>query len=486
MKKLFSIILVVLMLFALIPEKLFAASSEGYFVVTAYYSPLPNQKYYLKGNYKDEIRLNGRWIAWASGKKVFSGMLAAPKSYKFGTKIKLEWLWIGSVEDRGGAIVNAGNRGYSSDRIDVWMWYGDEWLRRALYWGKRKVKWVIVSSSNKTTLNYNNIPSPLWATNWLVTTPSIFYKSIWKKSSKEDIKSLKNFLSSIWVYKWEINDIYSNDLISYVYDFQIKSRILQKWDVQGAWYWGKKTRAQFLEQYRIWELEFDQENKSLENTKNVTLNLDKELIFTKTVKTNSEVKELQNILLKLELYNWEINWDYKTIQKIILNYQLDKKIITSVDTLGSWYYWPKTREVLYYDYTIYKEYLNKIKKIKIELSELQDESLQKAEKKILDLGSLAHWNISPKVRELQILLKDLGYFDNKDTAIYWNVTKNAIIEFQLDNDVISKDTDLGAGNFWPATKMNLIQTLSERYYEELVEKKNYDEEIITKIKNQVL
>ena len=35
-------------------------AEERYFVVTAYYSPLPDQKYYLKGNYEAEIRLNGR------------------------------------------------------------------------------------------------------------------------------------------------------------------------------------------------------------------------------------------------------------------------------------------------------------------------------------------------------------------------------------------------------------------------------------------
>jgi hypothetical protein len=34
--------------------------------------------------------------------------------------------------------------------------------------------------------------------------------------------------------------------------------------------------------------------------------------------------------------------------------------------------------------------------------------------------------------------------------------------------------------------MNLIQTLSDKYYDELFKKKNYDEEIIVKIKNQVL
>jgi hypothetical protein len=33
---------------------------ETFFVVTAYYSPLPDQKYYLRGNYEDEVILNGR------------------------------------------------------------------------------------------------------------------------------------------------------------------------------------------------------------------------------------------------------------------------------------------------------------------------------------------------------------------------------------------------------------------------------------------
>jgi len=37
-----------------------ATQEDNYFVVTAYYSPLPDQEYYLTGNYEDEIILNGR------------------------------------------------------------------------------------------------------------------------------------------------------------------------------------------------------------------------------------------------------------------------------------------------------------------------------------------------------------------------------------------------------------------------------------------
>jgi hypothetical protein len=57
MKKIFSLLIIISLLIINYPLKAIA-SNEGYFVVTAYYSPLSDQKYYLKGNYKDEIRLN--------------------------------------------------------------------------------------------------------------------------------------------------------------------------------------------------------------------------------------------------------------------------------------------------------------------------------------------------------------------------------------------------------------------------------------------
>jgi hypothetical protein len=60
------------------------------FIVTAYYSPLPNQSFYLKGSYEADIRLNGNGTHGASGKEVYPGMIAAPKTYAFGTQVYLE------------------------------------------------------------------------------------------------------------------------------------------------------------------------------------------------------------------------------------------------------------------------------------------------------------------------------------------------------------------------------------------------------------
>ncbi len=68
----------------------YATSIPREFIVTAYYSPLPNQNFYLKGNYEAEKILNGNGTNGASGKPVFVGMIAAPKTYAFGTHIDFE------------------------------------------------------------------------------------------------------------------------------------------------------------------------------------------------------------------------------------------------------------------------------------------------------------------------------------------------------------------------------------------------------------
>jgi 3D (Asp-Asp-Asp) domain-containing protein len=461
--------------------------------VTAYYSPLPDQKYYLKWNYKDEIRLNGRWIAWASWKRVYSGMLAAPKNYKFGTKIYLEWLWIGSVEDRGWAIVNAGNRGYKSDRIDVWMWYGDEWLARALYWGKRKVKWSIVSSYNKETIDYKNIPAPAWVFNSLEQTPNIFYKSIWKKSNKNDIYDLKLFLHDNNFYNWEVNYEYTYDLITLIHEFQLKHKLVSKDEILWAGYWWKKTREKFLEEYRLWKLETKNNdnviveyNDNIESSKelynNVLLKWDIKYIFNNPVKSIVHIAELQNVMKELEIYSWEVDWKYDSIQEVLLQYQLENNLIVNKDSLWAWYYGPKTRKTLYQDYIEYLDYKEKLKKAENNVSQIKDISYNQAETKIKELWNLSIWNVSPQVRDLQLILKHFWYFDDKDTAIFWNKTKQAIISMQLDREIITNKNSIWAWVYWPNTKKELIKLLSEYYFQEEFNKLNLDEKIISDLK----
>lgn len=123
------------------------SSSIRNFYVTAYYSPVLWQNRYTTWTYFGDVKLNWSWKSTASWKKVFAWLIAAPKNYEFWTKIKLEWLWVWIVEDRWWSIKNSSKSGFDYDRIDVWMWYWDEWLTKALKWWKRKVTWKIITDS---------------------------------------------------------------------------------------------------------------------------------------------------------------------------------------------------------------------------------------------------------------------------------------------------------------------------------------------------
>ena len=110
---------------------------EQTFIVTAYYSPQTGQMFYTKESLAAEKVLQGEWFAGACGKGVFNGMLAGPSTYPFGAMIYFSWFGIGEIADRGGAIVPAGERGHDYDRIDIRMGKGEEWLIRALTFGKK-------------------------------------------------------------------------------------------------------------------------------------------------------------------------------------------------------------------------------------------------------------------------------------------------------------------------------------------------------------
>jgi len=97
------------------------------------------------GTLAKEKRLQGNGTHGASRKPVFDGMMAAPAKYAFGTKIQINGKTY-TVEDRGGAIVPAGKRGYAYDRLDIWMGHGDAGRLAANQWGKRTVRGCILNS----------------------------------------------------------------------------------------------------------------------------------------------------------------------------------------------------------------------------------------------------------------------------------------------------------------------------------------------------
>ena len=270
-------------------------STDTKFVVTAYYSPLPGQKKYSTWSYWWDIRLNGQGTHGASWAAVHEWFLAAPKNYPFGTKIYLDGIGIWIVEDRGGAIVNAGSRGHSYDRIDVWMWYGDAWLTRALNWWKRTVDGKILWEDAELIVNFQTSAAAEYYN--LTVNPN---------SSKADIKQLQELLKKIWYYNWEIDGKYTSvekPLIEYQ---KIAWIIVDKESWWAGYFWEKTFLA--IQKDLNWELKKAEEWNIVAEEKVVAITREEiseedetiEIFEEKEILTNAEKSELRSISKKLE------------------------------------------------------------------------------------------------------------------------------------------------------------------------------------------
>lgn len=198
MKKLLSLLFAIVLLLGFVNAFDTSNCEERIFTVTAYYSPESNQTFYYKPSFQQEVVLNGEWYTGASGKKVFNGMLAAPATYEFGSMIYFPELGVGEIADRGGAIVLSGERGQHADRIDIWMGRGEEWLIRALTFGKKTMTgYLCTSSVSKKNLNVGlNMDA--------ITTPKYFFDAAIRiqslKAGRKDIRvwTLQKYLNKLW------------------------------------------------------------------------------------------------------------------------------------------------------------------------------------------------------------------------------------------------------------------------------------------------
>ncbi len=437
-----------------------AENEETYFIVTAYYSPLPNQDFYLKWDYEKEVFLNGQWIKWASGKAVFPWMLAAPKNYSFGTKIYLDWIWVWVVEDRGGAIVQAGERNYEYDRIDVWMWYWQEGLIKALNWGKRKVKGYVVDSSLKTTISLTG-GNKIETKKAQVKIISIYEKSIGLDSSKEDIKELQTLLQWSWFYKWKIDGIYNNEVVNIILNFQKENNIIKDTSEIWAWYWGAKTRSLFAKKYK------DKKNAPQEIIRKDVEN-DEVSLFNTYIAPESEKEKivlLQNFFKEIGQYKGEATGKYSDIKETLIRYQIERKIVAEKNEVWVGYFWPKTRKIAkeeYDKFTLEKKKNQELaeKKEKVILAKTKE-----AKELVNNLWDVKFWETSSQVRDFQKTLKLLWYFQYDDTATFGDITKKSLVSYQISKGIIKNEKEDSAWIFWPKTKENFIKDLASYFTE---------------------
>ncbi|MBN1258677.1 peptidoglycan-binding protein, partial [Candidatus Peregrinibacteria bacterium] len=346
-KKSIGILLVIFQFLGTAPSVL-ADRAEGekrMFLVTAYYSPLPDQEFYIRGSYEADIRLNGRGTNGADGTQVYDGMLAAPKTYPFGTRVRIPGLGVGEVHDRGGAILS----GKNYDRIDVWMGRGEEGLARALNWGARLVTGEIFWDSDQVepSLDYYWVKSD-YSPGWLkqlkkagLQNPAVFNKPITRVSESADIKQLQEALTTFGYFHGDIDGVYGPQTSEAVKVFQMDEGVIASADSAGAGHFGPKTQAALKKKLENYNSEVEKELKRLEENRLMLasgLGRDED---------GDDVTALQRMLWELNYYEGDLTgiYDEKTMDAVF-EFQKDNGILQNEWEKGAGYFGKKTHAAL--------------------------------------------------------------------------------------------------------------------------------------------
>jgi peptidoglycan hydrolase-like protein with peptidoglycan-binding domain/3D (Asp-Asp-Asp) domain-containing protein len=326
------------------------------FLISAYYSPLPNQAKYVTGSYAGDIRLNGDGVKAADGTVVYPGMVAAPKSYAFGTKMYIPGVGTVAVHDRGGAIVHAGERGNSYDRLDVWMGHGDAGLKRALKWGKRTVEVTMYGiddsivenvqlegyDGNEAVPNTLTPPAPGQAT--VSTEPAAApVQPVQPKingtfalgTTGEHVAKVQEILKTLNYYTGEINSTFDESTQKAVKKFQVAENIVSHENAFGAGYVGPKTLSVLSSKAVVPTAHAESVTVSNDST------FDRDL---KLGDSGDDVRELQAELKNINLLGVDPTGYYGEVTAhAVFKFQQTQLLAGDVTSPGAGDFGPKTR-----------------------------------------------------------------------------------------------------------------------------------------------
>lgn len=420
-------------------------SHQKTFIISAYYSPLQGQNRYVTGSYAGDIRLNGNGTNGADGTQVYPGMIAAPKTYAFGTKMKIPGIGVVAVHDRGGAIVNAGQRGQAHDRLDIWMGHGDTGLTRALNWGRRTVDVTVygVESAIQEEIYLEGYSeAEKYLKKVINPKPQLFANDLSYGENGTEVEKLQAALKTLGYYSNEVSKVYDVATVEAVIKFQVDTQVIDIATDFGAGYFGPQTRIALENVIH----EFEERTK--ENLPATTLGKDD---------NGEEVKKLQEALKQLG-YEIEVTgiYDSKTIDAIF-KFQKDNQIVNSQFDSGAGYFGPQTMQLLAAKLVDFK--VNSV-----------SESFTPT---IVFEKDLNERDTDKDVRKLQEELRKLNLFGTDASGFYGEVTKNAVFKFQQNMGLVQSLESQGAGRFGVLTRTRLNEIISQREQtEKLIEEKN--------------
>jgi len=334
------------------------------FLISGYYSPLPDQEKYATGSYASDIYLNGNGTNGADGTPVYPGMVACPKyrvfedgsagGYDFGTKFYIAGIGLTTCHDRGGAIVTAGARSDAPhDRLDIWFGYGDEGLQRALNWGKRTVD-VMVYGNNPSIQDEVYFDAFLAVEHFVqatVLSPLHFGKDIYYGTESDEVEEMVNYMIEWGYYTGEPTRFYGADVAQSVFDFQTDFDIVNDASEMGAGHFGINTRTQFDRLLKDEEAALETiqlQRGSVLMSKHADLYEEVDL-FAAALElgdSGSQVTKLQEELQKMGLL-YSVSGIYDEVtEHAVYKFQQIHGLVSTKDDLGAGYVGPATRGAL--------------------------------------------------------------------------------------------------------------------------------------------
>lgn len=413
------------------------------FVVTAYYSPLPDQCCYFRGSYEEEIAFNGHGIRGADGTGVYPGMIAAPPAYSFGTVISLPGVGVGTVHDRGGRIIEWGE---DIHRIDLWMGYGEEGLARALEWGARTVKGTVYPLGVPGTPNESmDLKTFASDTSNLAALPKSDPTKVMTDAALGEegyhIRMLQSALKTAGYFNDPATGRFGPATQTALKEF------LSDYDLPGDGSFVDTVTATTLAAANSFEEE---------NLPNVPVGL-------KNGSLSSDVRQVQKLLRYLGYYRGRTDGVFdQDLRQSLVAFQVSKGVIVSQDAEFAGHIGPGTKAALLLSWKA-KNASVKAKVIAMKLHVSDRVKTEALPSKVLGMGDNGE-----QVKQLQRALHDLGYLPAKDvTGTFGARTAAALLAYQTKSNIVTSEKQKGAGVFGPTTRKTLLTDISDSAWQKV-------------------
>lgn len=403
---------------------------EQEFLVTAYYSPLPDQCCYVRGGYEADKILNGEGVRAADGTAVYPGMLAAPPSYPFGSKVALPRIGILVVHDRGGAIQEQGS---GIHRLDVWAGYGEEGLARALAFGAKRIRGTVYPpgfDQPKTNLTLEGLPAPLSELeDYRLSYRNLLSVRAKKNDQSLSVKMLQEKLKEMGYFRHATTGLYGEvteqSFAHFLRDYHLSEPTSELTPTSAAYVLSAAHRAGVKDPIAS---------------------------FVDEGSRVGTVREAQRVLRHLGYYRGRTDGTYSdTLADAILRFQQDYFLVGTEDDPGAGRIGPLTMQQIRgaWDRNLVAERAEKY--LILHEAEKQVDARNLAVEQFLSEG-----DYGKQVRTLQSLLADRGFFPkDKINGSFGLLTKSAVEQYQLSLGIIQSQKSHGAGVVGPATLAEL-------------------------------